>query len=236
MDFLKILNLDVFEKLPRILEMQFVDTGFMTMELATEITGNLSEPSKMPCYSYNLPASACLTGGKLHEVENSVCNQCYAFRGNYGFPHVKNALKKRLDSITHPRWVEAITFLINAKEKSGYFRFHDSGDLQNKEHLQRICKVADNLPHIKFWLPTREYSVVREFIKSKNRVPKNLTIRLSAFMIDGPLPVALAKELNLTASGVSRKQFTCPASSQGNVCGECRLCWESPMPIIYKKH
>jgi molybdenum-dependent DNA-binding transcriptional regulator ModE len=32
---------------------------------AKEITGSLSKPSKMPGWSYGLPAKECKTGGKL---------------------------------------------------------------------------------------------------------------------------------------------------------------------------
>jgi len=145
-------------------------------------------------------------------------------------------MEKRLDSLKSLGWVNKITFLINKQEKSGHFRWHDSGDVQGVWHLEKIAQVARNLPHIKFWLPTREYGFVREWMKLK-RLPKNLTIRLSAYMVDGKPPTSLAKKLGLTTSGVSPDGYNCPASKQNNECGECRACWDNTVENInYKKH
>ena len=55
------------------------------------ITGGLSKPSKMPGYAYNLPATECKIGSKLVKVPGSVCHGCYALKGRYRFPNVKDA-------------------------------------------------------------------------------------------------------------------------------------------------
>jgi hypothetical protein len=70
------------------------------------------------------------------------------------------------------------------------------------------------------------------------RKPDNLIIRLSALMMDGAPPTALARRLDLTTSGARTDGgFTCPASEQGNECKDCRACWdESIQNIDYKKH
>lgn len=209
----------------------------MLIKQALEIIGGLSEPSKMPCYSYSIPAQKCVTGMKLRNVKNSVCSKCYCLKGNYGFPVVRNALARRFDSLSNPLWVEAMTVAIGKKEKSGHSRIHDSGDIQSVGHLANIVQVAKNLPHIKFWLPTREYSMVAEYLKSAT-FPDNLIVRLSAYMIDGPAPTALANRLGVGTSGVSTKtSFTCPAPNQGGKCLDCRACWsKSVANVNYKTH
>ena len=68
----------------------------MLKKEAKEITGGLSAPGKMPEGSYNLPASACQTGAKLREIPDTPCHKCYAFKGRYNFPNVKDALARRL--------------------------------------------------------------------------------------------------------------------------------------------
>ena len=83
----------------------------MLKKEAERITVGLSAPGKMPEGSYNLPASACQTGAILREVPDTPCHKCYAFKGRYNFPNVKNALQRRLASLTHPQWVEAMTTL-----------------------------------------------------------------------------------------------------------------------------
>ena len=112
-------------------------------------------------------------------------------------PNVRNALQKRFNSINKPEWVEAMTIAIATKEKSGFFRWHDSGDIQSVEHLRKICQIAINLPHIKFWLPTREYSFVTQYKKQFGDIPSNLTIRLSSLMINGNAPSGIAKILEI---------------------------------------
>ena len=37
----------------------------MNTKEASKIVGKLSKTSKMPCYSYNLPATKCITGSKM---------------------------------------------------------------------------------------------------------------------------------------------------------------------------
>ena len=105
----------------------------MKVSEAKQITGGLSKPSKMPGFSYNLPAYKCITGVKLQAVPGSVCAGCYAMKGRYAFGNVKAAMDRRLASLTHPKWGLAMSIQINSKFKYGhdFFRWHDSGDLQS---------------------------------------------------------------------------------------------------------
>ena len=202
------------------------------------MTKSLSSPSKMPCYGYSIPASRCIIGMKMRNVEGSVCASCYACKGNYSFPDVQKALEARYQSLFDKRWEEAMVTLISKKEKSGFFRWHDSGDLQGVWHLKKIVNIANRLPHISFWLPTREYAIVSQFFKEGGIKPENLTIRLSALMIDGDAPEAIARRFNLVVSGVTKdKGYSCPSSLQGNKCLDCRACWNPEIfSINYKKH
>jgi hypothetical protein len=204
---------------------------------ALEIVGGLSSPSKMPCHSWSTPAKYCKTGKKLALVSGSICSSCYANKGFYRMPNVKNCLEKRFQSLSHPEWTSAMTLAISGSEGSGFFRWHDSGDIQSVEHLEKIVQVAKNLPAIQFWIPTREYSFVSDYLKKHGAFPSNLTVRLSALMVDGQPPVGIAKRLNLTTSGVATAGFNCPANSQGNKCLSCRACWDKNVNNInYKKH
>ena len=210
---------------------------FKNKKQAEAIVGTLSKPSKMPGYAYSTPAKRCLIGQKMRKVAGSICAFCYALKGRYVFKNVQLAMEKRFASLTNSLWVEAITFLIG-NAKNPHFRWHDSGDLQGIWHLEKIVQVAKNLPHISFWLPTREYAFVSEYIEKGGEVPSNLTIRLSALMMDGPAPVGIAQRLGLCVSGASKLgNFNCPSSKQGNKCGDCRKCWDkNEFAIDYKKH
>ena len=218
-------------------EIKFLVGLTRTKDLENEI-GTLSAPSKMPGFGWSTPADDCITGSKLAKVANSICSICYARKGRYVFPNVQKALRKRLKAWrTVKNWVYKIAELIHRKQKSGNFRWDDSGDIQSVKHLRDIVAVANILPEIDFWLPTREYHFVGQYIKKFGAFPKNLCVRLSAFMINGKPPVAVAKRLGLTTSGVMESGFNCPASKQENQCKDCRACWDNKVENInYKKH
>ena len=210
----------------------------MTLQIAEAVTGKLSKPSKMPGFAYSIPAQACGVGSKLRGVAGSICSKCYALKGRYVFSSVKNALYRRLESLSHPLWIDAMAFLINHASVN-VFRWHDSGDIQSLQHLENIAEVCKKTPDVRHWLPTREYSIVTEYKAKHGAFPDNLNVRLSAYMVDGPLPTGAADRLGVTVSGVTSdaSKVTCPAYKQGGVCGSCRACWDKNVSVVlYPKH
>jgi hypothetical protein len=202
----------------------------MNKKEAIKITGGLSKPSKMPGFAYNLPATRCKVGSKLAKVKGSVCHGCYALKGRYRFPNVKEALERRYkQAMTNKDWVFGMVYLINTSKKN-VFRWHDAGDIQSLEHLQRIFQVCELTPSVKHWLPTRE-SVILSNINADD-VPDNLIIRLSASKVDGPAP----KSWPWTSTVVTKGK-TCPAAEQDNECRDCRACWDKSVKnVAYGKH
>ena len=196
----------------------------MLKKEARKITGGLSAPGKMPEGSYNLPASACETGQKLAQIPGTPCHGCYALKGRYRFNNVQTALARRLESLKHPLWTEAMTVLVKGKK---HFRWHDSGDIQSVAHLKKIFEVCNNTPGTMHWLPTQE----RRYLPLGS-YPKNLVIRLS-------------NAKNNTAPGQAWTHWStvvdqdgdCPASKQGNKCGSCRRCWNPEVKhVTYPKN
>ena len=214
----------------------------MTNKDAVEIVGGLSAPSKMPCFGYSISAFLCKTGGKLREVAGSVCSKCYALKGFYRFDNTAKALRKRAEKINDPRWVEAMTHLLThrlhlKKKDKSYFRWHDSGDIQSVEHLEKIIAVVKATPQVNHWLPTREIGFLQVYKLRHGAFPDNITIRLSGMKIDGPAPKSAAKNLGVLTSTVSTGDFNCPASLQDNECKDCRLCWDrNTENVAYHAH
>ena len=208
----------------------------MNVTQAKQLTGGgLGYPSKMPGTSYGISAHACITGSKLAAVPGSVCHGCYALRNNYNYSSVRPAHARRLASIANPAWTAAMAFLISHRGEA-FHRWHDSGDLQSVEHLTKICAVAALTPKVRHWLPTREHSIVASYVNAGGTIPRNLVIRISATMIDGPATKAWP-----TTSGVhtvaTKGLRVCPAPTQGNVCGDCRACWSPKVKhVSYHKH
>jgi hypothetical protein len=201
----------------------------MNTQEAWKIVGGLSRPSKMPGWSYGLPAAECKTGQLLVDVVGSTCEGCYATKGCYVFPVVQAAQYRRLESIVKPEWVDAMALLINSK-KPDVFRWHDSGDVQDEAHLYKIFEVCELSPEKRHWLPTRE-AWTNKYL---DQAPGNLTIRFSMPMVDQePAGSWLNTSTVVTLAGGR----TCPAPDQGNVCGDCRACWDpSVKNVAYGKH
>ena len=191
------------------------------------IGGSLSKPSKMPGWSIGLPAKECKTGGKLKKVPGSVCFDCYALKGCYVFKVVQDAQYRRLAAIKSPDWVQAMAHLINSK-KPDVFRWHDSGDVQDLDHLKKIYAVCRLTPGKRHCLPTRE-AWIKDYLAEK---PNNLVIRFSAPMVNQAAPASWPH-----SSEVVEKDFNCPASQQDNECKDCRMCWDPEIKTIrYHKH
>lgn len=218
---------------------------------------DLSRTTKMPCASYSLSAFDCHTGSKLAKVAGSVCSGCYATRNNYRYPSVKNAHARRLESISGPEWVPSMIEVIRA-EGNPFFRWHDSGDLQSAEHLTKIAQIARALPMVRFWLPTKEYKIVTDWVRSAD-VPAdlravvavsdsdrqnphaNLIIRVSAPMIDGEAPkIRTSSGDTLPVSYVHKhsdpRGMVCEAYTRSGSCGFCRACWNPSVNVSYPKH
>ena len=225
----------------------------MTITKAMSVVGSIGFPSKMPGMSYGLEAGATCPSSKRSidkYGKKSVCWYCYAGGGkvnggNYTYPSVVVGHKKRLQGISHPLWVESMITLINHYRTTGkvhkgkvcdtrYFRFHDSGDIIDLQHLEKIIEVVKGCPEVKFWLPTHEPQIIKLYLLKYKKFPNNLTVRISAELIGetantvGNVPTSTVdlKEPN------SKDNYNCPSLKQGNSCQNCRACWNSNAPNI----
>ena len=203
-----------------------------TKKVASLIVGGLSKPSKMPGKSIGYPIEFCHTGSKLRKVPGSVCEGCYAGKGCYTmYKAVGIAQHRRYEALNHPQWVEAMVKLLQGET---FFRWHDSGDLKDLEHLEKIVKVCELTPDCNHWLPTKEKSLVSKFIRKFSNFPDNLSVRVSMPMVD------MAPIGAYNTSTVHTKNaygYECPAYQQGGECRDCRACWNKSIPnVSYPQH
>lgn len=210
----------------------------MTIKALEQSIGGLSNPSKMPGWSYGIPAAACKIGSILRKLAGSVCHKCYAFKGMYVFPCVKNAQAKRLAILTEDMqlWEDNMIALLTFKyrKKTGddrVFRWHDAGDIQSVEHFQAIVNIALAIPTLKFWIPTKEYHLIRSW---GSVLPSNLTVRISAPMVGKTLPSLPGTVGSTVGTG---KGWQCPAPKQEGECKDCRACWDKTVEWVdYPQH
>lgn len=218
---------------------------------AEDIAGSLGQPSKMPGAAYGLDAFACRVGGQLVDDPRSTCHGCYARKNFYrSWRPAIVARERREAGIHHPYWVEAMICLITDYVDLGgepAFRWHDSGDLHGAWHLAAIVAVCEATPHVRHWLPTREYADVVEFLRCGGRIPVNLAVRLSAHYVGeraavppelAHLPTSTTHRLGIAPPAREKGAIVCHAiDSPVNMCRRCRACWDGRVSnVSYRMH
>ena len=162
----------------------------MDIRMAHGLCGTPTRTSKMPGLSWSLPAKYCNVGSTLRANNpDSVCAECYALKGRYVMPNVALAQEDRWEKLAcalrttvyRDMYIIGMCRIIwNQK----HFRWFDSGDIKNWEHLLIILEVCKRTPHVRHWLPTKEYAVMAKLKEHVSMVPDNLNIRISGAMID----------------------------------------------------
>lgn len=225
-----------------------------------ELVGGLGEPRPMPWLAWSISAERCNVGLRLRKVPGSVCSECYAVRSDYAYPVVRAAMERRYGRLEDlDRWTEDMASCLVARAarfrpttggRWPAFRWFDSGDLQGVGHLRAICRVAELTQAVRFadgsvedvrhWLPTHEYPAVKEFLAGGGVFPRNLCVRVSAAMIDGPPIEVAGLPVSTTHSRAVSEgypgAFSCPSDGQGG-CGLCRACWDRDVKhVSYPGH
>ena len=157
---------------------------------------------------------------------NCTCaKKCYAAKLCRLRPNVRNAYQKNLDILKN----DMDNYFIQVKAAamvSKYFRFHVSGDIPDMNYLDRMVKLAQDLPGTTFLAFTKQYNFINNFLQYAV-IPDNLKIIFSAWpgmTMENPhnMPVA-----NVIFKGQE------PADDWkicGGKCSECACrgvgCWE----------
>ena len=194
----------------------------------------LSNTSKLGVKSISLDANKCKTGGKLAKKKGTVCNGCYALKGCYVFPVVKNEMARRLEFFNSKNFIPIMVWLLQSQKKN-YFRWFDSGDIQNVFMGLNILEICKQTPNIKHWIPSKEYKMWREILKIE-KLPKNVCLRISSPNID---QAPLEGFNNTSTVHENKKAFglECIAYKQDGKCLECKACYNSKIKnISYPKH
>ena len=159
---------------------------------------------KMPGTTFAVDSFACITGGKLRNVEGSVCSKCYSIKLQQMRPSVDVGYKRNL-----AKWMAC----------------------------QRLGKGG-----IEMWISSMVFQIFTEYLKT-NTEPDNLTIRVSAAMIDGKPSKAFHNtstvHKNSEPTGFECDAYTrlSPISGRPGYCGPCRACWDKDIPnVSYPKH
>ena len=232
----------------------------MNIKEAWDIVGGLSNTSKMPGWSYGLPAlQTCPTARRIIRaaieqgtIDKIICASCYALQGAYQYSNGSvKATVRRLNTVIRAindpdfreTWISAMAFIIREKKirarakDCDYFRIHDSGDFFDENYFAMWQEVARRVPSVKFWAPTREVKLWILANSDENH-PSNLTVRISANKFDEFYPASVigASSGATTTGNVPNHVKICPAPKQNGECGDCRNCWDGDGAIAYVAH
>lgn len=222
-------------------------------------SGNLfSLPSKMPGFSFSLPAGKTCPAGKVSVStfgDCAICKKCYAKKGNYCRPNVKASQDAKLRNLAGSlgadngdTWVSMMVAALEVLVDHGetLFRVHDSGDLFSERYINAWTRVCEAVPGLFFWFPTREWARPSQMPALRELAAcRNVRVRMSALKLDEPAPDH--PELRAGSSvytdpkmALRDGQEICPATLKGNPAGceanNCKKCWFSDSPIAYMAH
>lgn len=149
---------------------------------------------------------------------------CYANKGTFLFPNVKNCYANNLESfLSSPETAEMD--ILQQLPFMGFVRLHASGDFINYNYLDMIIRICKQLPNVKFMAYTKKYELFNDWLNEGRTIPNNLTIIFSlwdGFQCDNPYKFPTSQViLKKGNTDVILDGIEC----SGN-CSKCYACWD----------
>jgi len=169
---------------------------------------------------------------------NAPCRkECYACKGSFCFPNVKNAYSNNLDCYNESKDNFKNTFLAQLPIL-GAFRWHVSGDIIDKNYLKMMINIANLSKEVKHLAFTKKYELINEFIANGGVIPENLVVVFSAWKgleFENPyqLPIAYMRDKENLDKRIPDNTKECPSG-----CSTCMKCWglKHNESITFNKH
>lgn len=205
-----------------------------------EIIAKLSDTSKMPCRSWSLAALETCPASKKFDSDELVdaCAGCYATQGFYTWKAAKGVRMSNKEGWKDAQWVDSMVEAVS-KERSGCFRWFDSGDVYNLTLAEKIYLVCLRTPEIEHWIPTRMYKFAKfaEILAKLQALP-NVVVRFSSDSVVGETVEGVTTSTIISdIDQLPANAVVCNSDKQGNKCLDCRACWDKSVPVVaYKAH
>ena len=162
---------------------------------------------------------------------------CYACKGNWLFPNVKNSLQQNLDAYkSNPDLFFESVAIQTALVR--FCRWHSSGDIVDMQYFEGMCKVARKNKETHYLCFTKKYEIINEFLSKGKRIPKNLSIVFSAWdnwipenPYELPMTYVYGKEFNNEL--IPKDAIPC-----GGKCETSQACWtlKKGQHVYFLKH
>ena len=168
---------------------------------------------------------------------------CYALKGNWNFPNVKESLKNNLNDFLNDSnkfFNDIIDYLNNGLTTYKFFRWFSSGDIVNETFLIGMVKVANECKQTKFLCFTKKFELVNKYLDNGGEIPNNLKIVFSAwtkdFKVNNPynLPMTYVY-FKKAENNADIPSLAIPC--QGH-CETCLACWnlEKGQSVFFNQH
>lgn len=164
------------------------------------------------------------------------CKGCYARFGMANMPAPKKARIHNKSDWKNEYWVEKMVDIIS-KQRKGYFRWFDSGDVYSPGLAKKIFEVMEKTPNIKHWLPTRSHKndKIKSILEDMKNL-RNVVVRYSADSIDGTYTAGVhgSTIIDMNAENINPNITICHASmpDTDTKCNGCRKCWDKEVDVI----
>jgi len=216
-------------------------------------------PKNVPSWSLNAgitcPGSKCPTTGELKPS----CISCYAKKGNFIRPNVKDPRTHNQKDWKRSGWVDDMVEVLEEVRKMRWF---DSGDVYHPKLAEKILEVMKKTKHVTHWFPTMSHDIPKlAVVIDKMDKLKNVKVRRSSGQVDGTFVkgdgstvVDIKTARQWVKFGVPKGVVICPSSlsvdgevpqsktknqpsikAVGN-CKKCRTCWNGKELVAYVRH
>lgn len=182
--------------------------------------------------SINLPA------GITCRKDAPCCQKgCYAKKGHFNYPNVIKSLAKNLQAYKdNPNYYFECIAIETKLNK--YVRWHSSGDIVDMQYFEGMCKVARKNKDTHYLCFTKKYEIINEFLSKGKRIPKNLSIVLSAWsdwIPENPYNLPMTY---VYGKGFANEQIPQDAIPCMGKCQYCQACWtlKKGQNVFFYKH
>lgn len=199
-------------------------------------TGGVTGISITPLYS--CPKDAPCFIDSLKAIKEGKRPICYYLRGNYfEGGTIKNGLQNdsKMKKALH-NWIiyrdNPEDYFKQIEEKAlllSFFRYHDGGDIPNREYLEGMIRTAKKCKKTTFTAYTKQYNLINNYIMECGKLPKNLIIIFSkweSYPMNNPfsLPVFTAVKAEELPDKNSKTNYICPCSYKTHKEHTCKDC------------
>lgn len=199
-----------------------VSSDFINFSDRNEKTG--------PCVNFNFPIEYTCD----HTCECYKKKICYASKGRYNFKDNQARYTENINFFnnqTSDVFIKAVQIAIDF---FGYsrFRYFTCGDIPSARFIDCIVQIAKNNDNVKFWLYTKKYKLVNNWIAENGNFPENLVLVFSHWMnedgsyfhMENPYKLPLSEFIPYGKEELKEKvTHICPCSDP-SVFATCATC------------